>query len=50
MLGAIAAVALVVGSLFATASVTGSDTRIVERSGEPVVEAQIVESSDSAFD
>lgn len=47
MLGAIAAVALVVGSISATVSVTQDEQQKVEQSGQPVVEVQAIESLDS---
>jgi len=50
MLGAIAAVALVVGTISATLSVTHDGQRAVERSGEPVVEVQVIESLDRNAD
>lgn len=50
MLGAIAAIALVVGTLSATVSVTQDSPQIVERSGEPVVEVQAVDSLGPAFE
>jgi len=43
MLGVIAAIALVVGTVSATVSVTRSDQQIIERSSEPVVQVQTVE-------
>lgn len=48
MLGSIAAVVLVVGTISATASVVQTDREIIEHAGEPVVEVQEVESMDSA--
>jgi len=48
MLGALAAVALVVGTIPATVSVTQDGQQVVERSGEPVVQVQAVESLDSS--
>jgi hypothetical protein len=48
MLGAIAAVALVVGTLGATVSVSQNDRQTIDQAGEPVVEVQAVESLDSA--
>ena len=48
MLGAIAAVALVVGTISATVSVTQNDQQVPESTGDPVVEVQAVESLDSA--
>jgi hypothetical protein len=50
MLGALAAVALVVGSISATVSVTQDDQRLVDQANEPVVEVQAIESLDSASD
>jgi hypothetical protein len=47
MLGALAAVALVVGTISATVSVTQDGQQGVERSGQPVVEVQAVQSQDS---
>jgi len=47
MLGAIAAILLVVGTISATASVTRDDQVVRERSGKPVVEVQVIESLDS---
>ena len=48
MLGAIAAVALVVGTISATVSVTQNDQHTSGQTGEPVVEVQAVESLDAA--
>jgi len=47
MLGAIAAVALVVGTLGATASVTQTNQQALEQDREPVVEVQAIESVDT---
>ena len=47
MLGAIAAVALVVGTLGATVSVTQSGQQAAEQDREPVVEVQAIESNDA---
>ena len=47
MLGAIAAVALVVGTISATVSVTQNDQQMVEQRGDPVVEVQAIESLES---
>jgi hypothetical protein len=48
MLGALAAVALVIGTISATVSVTQDGQQAVERSGEPVVQVQAVESLGSS--
>lgn len=48
MLGAIAAVALVVGTIGASVSVSQTNQQIDDRAGEPVVEVQAIESLDSA--
>ena len=45
MLGALAAIALVVGSISATAVVTQDQSRATENSREPVVEVQAIESA-----
>ena len=50
MLGAIAAIALILGSLSAAVSVTGGDQQPIEESGAPTAEVQVVESADSTFD
>ena len=47
MLGAIAAVALVLGTISATVSVTQNDRQIAGQDVEPVVEVQAVQSLDS---
>jgi hypothetical protein len=44
MLGALAAVALVVGSIGATISVAQNDQQTAQQAPEPVVEVQAVES------
>jgi hypothetical protein len=49
MLGALAAVALVIGTIGATVSVTQTEREAAERADEPVVEVQAVESLDSAL-
>ena len=48
MLGAIAAIALIVGTLSATISVTEDDRQSIERHAEPVVEPRVVQGMDSA--
>jgi hypothetical protein len=48
MLGALAAIALVVGSISATAVVTEDQSRVTEKSREPVVEVQAIESADTS--
>jgi hypothetical protein len=50
MLGALAAVALVVGSISATVSVTQNDQQPLDQADAPVVEVQEIESLDSAAD
>jgi hypothetical protein len=47
MLGALAAIALVVGTVSATVSVTQHGHQLDQKSGEPVVEVQAVQSLDS---
>lgn len=47
MLGALAAVALVVGTIGATVSVTQNDQQGADQAREPVVEVQAVESVDA---
>jgi hypothetical protein len=47
MLGALAAVALVVGSIGATVSISQNDQQLADRDAEPVVEVQAVQSVDS---
>ena len=47
MLGALAAIALVVGTISATISVTQNGHQVADRSGEPVVEVQTVQSLDA---
>jgi hypothetical protein len=48
MLGALAAIALVVGSISATAVVTEDQSRAADKSREPVVEVQAIESADTS--
>ena len=48
MLGAIAAVALVIGTLGATVSVSQTDKQGVEKAREPVVEVQTIENAGAA--
>jgi hypothetical protein len=48
MLGAIAAVALVVGAIGATVSVGQNDPQTTDHSPVPVVEVQTVQSTDTA--
>jgi len=48
MLGAIAAVALVVGTISATVSVTQDHQQAVEKAREPVVEVQAIESAETS--
>jgi hypothetical protein len=46
MLGALAAVALVVGTVGATVSVTEQDKQAADQAREPIVEVQAVQSAD----
>jgi hypothetical protein len=46
MLGALAAIALVIGTISATVSVTQDGQRMAESAGEPPAEVQAVESLD----
>lgn len=48
MLGALAAVALVVGTIGATVSVTQDNQQTLARTGEPVVEVQAIETVETA--
>ena len=48
MLGALAAIALAVGSISATTVLTEEQRLAAEESHEPVVEVQIIESLDTA--
>ena len=48
MLGALAAVALIVGTIGATVSLTQDDQKGIGHSGEPVVEVQAIETVESS--
>jgi hypothetical protein len=48
MLGALAAIALVVGSISATVAVTEDQSRAAENAREPVVQVQPIESADTS--
>ena len=47
MLGALAAIALVVGTVTATVSVTQDEQRVQNQTREPVVEVQAIETAEA---